>query len=114
MTPPDVAQLEIRGAELLVSIDQLETTSEAERLATLAETRRMNENYEERVKSAQRDLYRQRDRVVNDLIKNSKGRCAVLTQQIHAASREYASVEIRLKSLRSKSKSCIKVSSHVG
>lgn len=86
---------------------------EAEKAATLAETRRVNKDSEEHVKLAQRDLYRRRDRVVNDLLKHSKTRCAVLTQQIQTASREYAAVQIRLKSLHKQSSSCINVSSHV-
>jgi hypothetical protein len=111
--PETIAQLETRNAELLESIDQLEGIVGAETLATLAETQRVNKDFEERVKAAQRDLYRQRDRVVNDLLKISKGRCTVLTQQIHMASREYATLQIRLKSLRNKSSSCINVSSDV-
>jgi hypothetical protein len=105
--PETAALLETRSAELLETIDQLEATVGAEKSATLGETQRVNKDFEQRVKAAQRDLYRQRDRVVNDLLKNSKGRCAVLTQQIHTASREYASLQIRLKSMCSKFRSCI-------
>jgi hypothetical protein len=67
--PETIAQLETRSVELLECIDQSEATVGAKKSATLAETQRVNKDFEERVKAAQRDLYRQRDRVVNDLLK---------------------------------------------
>lgn len=107
----DAGDLENRASELLERISRLEDDIAAEQAATLAETHKIAQDFEARVKTAQKELYQQRDRIVNDIVRTSKNRCAALTNDIYEVSREYALLQIRLKAQRRESLSTNNVDS---